>query len=116
MSGYISRIKNRADFARYAATEAVQAHLDAARRRADAATRDVEWLENLLATKLDRRHAGLSLPCEVCAGPCQIDVQPGAGVRCVASKHIPTTGASCSVCGAAGMQHEDDHPGGDRRG
>lgn len=32
--------------------------------------------------------------------------------QCVASKHIPTTGAACSVCGAAGMQHEDDHPGG----
>lgn len=34
--------------------------------------------------------------------------------RCVASKHIPTTGAACSVCGAPGMQHEDDHPGGAR--
>lgn len=33
-----------------------------------------------------------------------------APVRCVASKHIPTTGASCSVCGAGCMQHEDDHP------
>lgn len=30
--------------------------------------------------------------------------------RCVASKHIPTTGAECSVCGAPGMQHEDDRP------
>lgn len=34
--------------------------------------------------------------------------------RCVASKHIPTTGAVCSVCGAPGMQHEDDRPGGGR--
>lgn len=32
--------------------------------------------------------------------------------RCIASRHIPTTGAACSVCGAAGMQHEDDHPRG----
>lgn len=36
--------------------------------------------------------------------------------ECVASVHIPTTGATCSVCGADGMQHEDDHPGGDDRG
>lgn len=36
------------------------------------------------------------------------------GARCAASKHIPTTGAACSICGAAGMQHEDDHPGGVR--
>lgn len=34
--------------------------------------------------------------------------------ECVASLHIPTTGATCSVCGAAGMQHEADHPGGGR--
>lgn len=40
-------------------------------------------------------------------------IGPG-GRRCIASKHIPTTGATCSVCGAPGMQHEDDHPGGAR--
>ena len=36
--------------------------------------------------------------------------------QCVASLHIPTTGATCSVCGATGMQHQEDHPGGGDRG
>jgi hypothetical protein len=36
-------------------------------------------------------------------------------LRCVASLHIPTTGAACSACGAVGMQHQDDRPGGEGR-
>jgi hypothetical protein len=63
--------------------------------------------------------------CEVCEHEVRpgevVASQPGTGGlvqhvacpgRCVASLHIPTTGATCSLCGAVGMQHEDDHPGG----